>query len=396
LPAETTRSWFGTLTIAEAGTYRLHLQVLGCDATLRIDGQVVAKNGLMWIHGDVTQASQDNILPTLDGLDNLRAAVKLSAGPHRIDLSVAPDGSHRPVQVRLNWVTPSKQHQDFAAAIEAARHARAAVVFAWSRGRPTFGLPGDQDKLIEAVSAVNPNTIVVLNIGQPVALPWLPKVKAILQMWWPGNEGGTATANLLVGKSCPAGRLPFTWPVRLEDMPATDPAHPERTGHGDGEEAIFSEGVLVGYRWLDDQKKQPLFPFGFGLSYSSFAYSGLAVGPAADGGLDAKISVSNTGKIRAEEVVQLYVGRPSIQPVGVQFAPQILGGFERVMLEPGETRQVQIHVALRQMQYWSTREHRWMTPPGERTIWAGGSSRDHHLQVTVSTETLSAMASRVH
>ena len=139
------------------------------------------------------------------------------------------------------------------------------------------------------MAAVNPNTIVVLNTSQPVALPWLDKVKAVLEMWWPGDEGGWSTANLLLGKTSPAGRLPVTWGKRLEDYAATDPKHPERSFKGVDGKTTYSEGVNVGYRWFDKEKIDPLFAFGHGLSYTTFAYSGLKVEKAADGGLDVRV-----------------------------------------------------------------------------------------------------------
>jgi beta-glucosidase len=207
----------------------------------------VAKNWFNWIHGEIVQPGQDNIFPTTDGLDNLRAAMTLTARPHRIRVEVDPDGSEQPAQVRLNWVTPQQQQDNYRAAVDAARRAKVAVVFAWSRLRPVFGLPGDQDKLISDVAAVNPNTIVVLNVSLPVALPWLDKVKAVLQMWWPGDEGGWATADLLLGRANPAGRLPFTWPRRAQDMPASDSAHPERSLDDVHGGTTYSEGIFVGY-----------------------------------------------------------------------------------------------------------------------------------------------------
>ncbi len=126
-------------------------------------------------------------------------------------METSGDTSNEPEQVRLAWVTPEERAANHQAAIDAAKGARTAVVFLWTRGKPVFGLPGEQDKLVEDIAAVNPNTVVVLNVSQPVAMPWLPKVKGVLQMWWPGDEGGWATANVLVGKVNPAGRLPFTW-----------------------------------------------------------------------------------------------------------------------------------------------------------------------------------------
>ena len=122
--------------------------------------------------------------------------------------------------------------------------------------------------------AANPNTIVVLNTGFPVSIPWLGEVKAVVQMWWPGDGGGPATANILLGRANPAGRLPFTWPRTLDQMLANDPARPERSNRGVDGRTTYSEGILVGYGLLDKQNIEPLFPFGHGLSSTSFAYCG--------------------------------------------------------------------------------------------------------------------------
>ena len=227
------------------------------------------------MHGDILQANQDNVVPTTDGLDNVRRAVELTAGPHAIEINTTPDTSNAPVQVRLNWYTPEQRKADHEHAIAAAKNAKVAVVFLWTRLHPVFGLPGDQDKLVEEIAAVNPNTIVVLNTSQPVALPWVDKVKGVLEMWWPGDEGGWSTANLLLGKVSPAGRLPVTWGKSLDDYPATDPKHPERSKKGVDHKTTYSEGVNVGYRWFDKENIEPLFAFGHGLSYTTFDYSDL-------------------------------------------------------------------------------------------------------------------------
>ena len=394
LPANQSIVWSGTLTVPESGKYRMHLQLLGCYGTLKIDDQVVDKNWFNWIHGEVTQAGQDNIFPTTDGLDNVRAEMNLSAGPHRILVRVEPDSSNNPTQVRINWVTPQQQAENYRAAIDAARHAKTAIVFAWSRTRPVFALPGDQDRLILDVAAANPNTIVVLNVSQPVAMPWLDKVKAVLQMWWPGDEGGPATAKILLGQANPAGRLPFTWARRLEDTPANDPAFPERAAGGVNGKTTFSEGVLVGYRWFDHRNIEPLFPFGYGLSYTTFAYTGVKALAARDGGFDVSFTIRNTGAVAGDEVAQVYLEKPMHAPAEVQFADRILAGFDRVHLGAGESKQVVVHVPARQLQYWSTAEHRWVTPQGERTFIVGGSSRDRRLtgRLVVKAGTLNARA----
>jgi beta-glucosidase len=386
LPANQYIVWMGTLTVPESGNYRLHLQLLGCLGKLKIDDQVVDRTGFNFIHGELTQAGQDNIFPTTDGLDNLRAAMELSAGPHKIYIEVNPDSSNNPVQVRVSWVTPRQQAENYHAAIEAARQARTAIVFAWSRTWPVFELPGDQEKLIREVALVNPNTIVVLNVSQAVRMSWLGQVKAVLDMGWTGDLGGWATAKLLLGQANAGGRLPFTWPRRVEDTPANDPAFPERSFKGVDGKTTFSEGILVGYRWFDRNKIEPLFSFGFGLSYTSFAYSGIRTAPAADGGVDVSLQIRNTGSVPGDEVAQVYVDKPAHPPAGVQFADDILAGFERVSLAPCESKQVVIHVPRRQFQYWSTAQSQWLTPAGTRTIWVGGSSRDRRLESRITVK----------
>lgn len=378
-------TWKGTLTPPHAGTYWLYLQAMGTNASIRLDGKRLAATGAFQggVHGDILQANQDNVVPTTDHLDNVRRAVELSAGPHQIEVSTSPDSSNSPVQVRLNWYTPEQRKADHEAAIAAAKKAKVAVVFVWTRLTPMFGLPGEQDKLVEEVAAVNKNTIVVLNTSQPVALPWADKVKAILEMWWPGDEGGWSTANLLAGKTSPAGRLPVSWGKSLADYPATDPKHPERSMKGVEGKTTYSEGVNVGYRWFDKENIAPLYPFGFGLSYSTFEYSGLKVEKATDGGLDVKVRIKNTGGVDSDEVPQAYLGAPSEIPAGVQFPVRALVAFDRVHLAAGETRTVTLHVDPRQMEYWSTKDGKWDTATGKRTLSVGASSRDLRVEQVV-------------
>ena len=380
LAANGSFTWKGTLTVPSDGDYWIYLQVLGARGILAIDGKDVGRTGATkgTVHGDIQYATQDNGLPTVDGLDNVRRAMQLKAGPHQISVEISGDTSSAPEQVRLNWVTPEQRKRNHQAAIDAAKNAHTAVVFLWTRGKPVFGLPGEQDKLVEEIAAVNANTIVVLNVSQPVAMPWLGKVKAVLQMWWPGDEGGWATANVLLGKANPGGRLPFTWAKRLEDYPATDPAHPERSEEGVDGKTTFSEGVDIGYRWFDKQKIDPLFPFGFGLSYSSFRYSDLKVAPAADKGLDVTVSIANAGKVVGDEVPQVYLDAPEQRPAGVQFAVRTLAAFDRITLQPGETKAVTLHIFPRSLEYWSTTENRWVRADGRR-VSVGGSSRNLKL-----------------
>jgi beta-glucosidase len=385
LPPNSVVTWKGSLTPPHAGTYWLYLQAMGTNASISLDGKGLAKTGVCQgcVHGDILQANQDNAIPTTDGIDNVRRVVELTAGSHQIEIGTSPDSSNSPVQVRLNWYTPEQRKADHETAIAAAKNAKVAVVFLWTRLEPVFGLPGEQDKLVEEIAAVNPNTIVVLNTSQPVALPWLDKVKAVLEMWWPGDEGGWSTANLLAGKTSPAGRLPVTWGKRLEDYPATDPKHPERSFKGVDGKTTYSEGVNVGYRWFDKEGTAPLFAFGHGLSYTTFAYSGLKVAKASDGGVDVSVAIKNTGGVDSDEVPQVYLGAPSEIPNGVQFPVRALAAFDRVHLSAGESKTVTLHVAPRQLQYWSTKEGKWATATGKRTLSVGASSRDLRVEQVI-------------
>ncbi len=391
LPANTEATWTGTLNIPSAGSYWIYLQLLGAAGSVSIDGNRVAgANGMRGgVHGDTVLGGKDGLLPTTDGLDDLRAAVNLAAGPHKVEVSITGDTSNNPAQVRLAWQTPEQRKANHDAAIAAAKAAKTAIVFAWSRGKTNFTLPSNeeynQDKLIEEVAAVNPNTVVVLNISQPIAMPWLDKVKGVLQMWWPGDEGGWATANILLGNTSPAGRLPFTWAKKLTDYPATDPRYPERSSAGVDGKTTFSEGINVGYRWFDKEKIEPEFPFGFGLSYTTFAYTNLKVTESADGGLAVSFNLKNTGPAASDEVPQVYLGEPQQKQAG-NFPVHALVGFERIHLAAGEAKDVTINVPQRRLQYWNTDAAQWAVAVGPRPVLVGGSSRDLPLTATVTIQ----------
>jgi len=377
-------TWKGELSVPVAGDYWLCLQVLGARATLSVDGKPLGRTGATagTVHGDVQHATQDNVLPTPGGLDNVRRAIYLTAGTHPISVDLSGDTSNNPEQVRLNWYTPAQRASDHSAALQAARTAKTAVVFAWTRGKPDFALPGDQDKLIEEIAATNPNTIVVLNTSQPIAMPWLDKVKVVVEMWWPGDEGGWAIADILTGTANPAGRLPMTWARRLQDYAANDPAHPERSAKGIDGKTTFSEGIDVGYRWFDAQHIQPLYSFGYGLSYTTFAYSGLHVELTADGGADVEFDVRNTGARSGDDVPQVYLDAPRPQS-DAQFAVRTLAGFYRVSLTAGEKTTVRLHVPKRSFEFWSVAESKWVRANGPRTVEVGSSSRNLTLRAAL-------------
>jgi beta-glucosidase len=384
LPGGANAKWTGTLLVPDDGDYEINLQVLGATGRFWVDGRRIGNMAWWGGHGDIVFPNRESVIPTTDGLANIRRLVKLTAGPHALRVEADADGSGSPVQVRLAWVTPSMKQSAFDEAVETAKSAKAAVVFAWSRNRPYFGLPGDQDRLIEAVAAVNPNTVVVLNTGEAVAMPWLDKVRAVLEMWYTGDEGGWAAANLLTGIANPAGRLPITWPRRLEDGLASDPSHPERSWSNTNGKTHYSEGIHVGYRWFDREQIEPLFPFGHGLSYTTFAYSQLVVRKAADGGLDVTCRVRNTGKRNGDEVVQVYLGAPDPAPEGVQFATRALAAFDRVNIPAGTARVVALHIVPQRLRYWSLADNAWHAARAGRTVYVGGSSRDLPVSVVVT------------
>jgi beta-glucosidase len=199
-------------------------------------------------------------------------------------------------------------------------------------------------------------------------------------MWWPGDEGGCTTANELLCKTSPAGRLPVTWGKRLEDYAATDPRYPERSRMGVGGKTVYSEGVNVGYRWFDKENIAPLFAFGHGLSYTTFEYSGLKVEKTPDSGLDVHVHIKNTGSVDSDEVPQVYLGAPSEIPSGVQFPVRALAAFDRIHLAGGEAKTIILHVPQRQLQYWSTKDGKWVTASGKRMLSVGASSRDLRVE----------------
>lgn len=378
LPPRTEASWSGTLTAPETGTYVLMIQSWGGTGTLSIDGVEKAASAKVNTHGFARKWT--SLTPTTDGLDNGQATMRLEAGrTYRIDVNTKGTGD-TPVQVRLAWVTPQMRRAHIADAATVAKKAETAVVFAWAESGEfvdsdeRLALPNDQDELIEAVAAANPNTVVVLNSGGPVLMPWLDRVRAVLLTWYPGQEGGWASVDLLTGKANPSGKLPVSFPVRIEDTPTGDPKHPERSV-GVDRKIIQSEGLFVGYRHYDRNDIAPLFPFGHGGSYTDFAYSGLTI-KQTPGGIDVEFTVKNTGARAGGEVPQIYLGPPKSD---VPMPVKALAGFARVELAPGKSERVRIHVPDRQFAYWSVEERNWIQPAGPRPIYVGASSRDIRL-----------------
>ena len=236
--------------------------------------------------------------------------------------------------------------------------------------------------VIRAVAAANPKTVVVAQSGGPVAMPWLDEVEGVVETWYPGQEDGHAAAAVLFGDVNPSGKLPYTFPRSLADDQIRSAAQfPGVMVPSDdvGPHATYSERLLVGYRWYDAKGIAPLFPFGYGLSYTSFAYADLTVRPTASGAT-ATFTVTNTGRRAGAEVAQLYVGFPK----STGEPPKQLKGFSKVVLAAGQSRQVTIELPRRAFQHWSTSRHAWTLTPGTFTVRVGGSSAALPLRGTVT------------
>ncbi|HEX8007197.1 MAG TPA: glycoside hydrolase family 3 C-terminal domain-containing protein, partial [Trebonia sp.] len=234
-----------------------------------------------------------------------------------------------------------------------------------------------QDNLITSVAGANPNTIVVLNTGSAVTMPWLSSVKGVLEAWYPGQEDGTAIANVLFGNYNPSGHLTVTFPTSLSQVPASTTAQFPGTGGN----VQYSEGVDVGYRWYDSKSLTPLFPFGYGLSYTTFSFSNLNVGPLTAGGAaTVTATVTNTGSRSGADVAQLYVTDPSAsgQP------PLQMEGFQRVNLAAGASTTVTFSLTQQNLQYWNSSSNAWATSVGNYTISIGDSSASLPLTGTLS------------
>lgn len=358
--------------------------------------------------GTVLLKNKNAALP-LTGAGKKIALVGQAAGPRGAELTYHGGGSsHVPMAGYVPVVSPLEgitrraaanastvvyaDGTTIADAVAAAKASDTAIVYASdheSEGvdRPDLGLgygvcggfqcaevPISQDELIEAVAQANPNTVVVLNTGGPVRMPWLGQVKAVVEAWYPGQEGGNAIASILFGDVNPAGKLPQTFPTSDNDLATqTKEQYPGVNGR-----VSYSEGLEVGYRWFDAQGITPLFPFGHGLSYTSFRYSGLEVSRTTDR-VTVSFTVTNTGKRAGAEVPQVYVAAPpaSGEP------PKQLKGFHKIFLDPGESTKVTIPLDRRAFARWDTGRHTWQIDKGSYGILVGSSSRDIRTQGSV-------------
>ena len=267
---------------------------------------------------------------------------------------------------------------DLAAAAKLAAAADVAIVFVHQHTTeghdvPNLSLPGNQDHLVSQVAAANPRTVVVLETGGPVLMPWIDLVSAVLEAWYPGIRGGEAIANILFGDVNPSAKLPVTFPKSEADLPhgaiAEAPAP--------AAEINYTEGLKVGYKWFDAAGKEPLFPFGFGLSYTTFSYSELKITPGRE--TQVSFHVTNTGKRAGAEVAQVYVSLPP----GAGEPPKRLVAWEKIQLRPGETKPVTLRLDPYYLSIFSVTKDGWELAPGEYRVYVGGSSRNTPLSGTL-------------
>ena len=423
-------TWTGYLNVPRDDTYTFRFQhtpdsSAGDPVSFALDGQPQMLSaassfycGQYFDHQVCVPVGSTNAGYTQAALTNEQtSAMALSPGYHLVTIGFRNDTSD-PASFRFAYSRAAGDARD---AADDARGKAAAVVFVNdhdvasvsqdeytppSRGVAT--LPADQVRLIRAVARANKNTIVVLNTADPVIVrPWIsnPHVKAVLEMWNAGSEGGTATARLLLGKANPSGHTTITWPARPHDtlwgynqkrpLYKTDTTgrHPERlNGLSDPDQADcnsfvpptspctmtqLSQGIFSGYRYYDKQRLEPQFPFGYGLSYTTFRFGGLEL-RRRGGGLSVQFSVTNVGHRAGTAVAQVYVG-PGPERFGVQQAVRALRGFQRVTLAPRQTRHVTIRLDARSFQYWNQKTQTWTTNRGTRTIWVGDAAAPSHL-----------------
>ena len=297
-------------------------------------------------------------------------------------------------QVAVNYADGS----DIAAAVSLAQAADVAIVMVGdseTEGRDQdISLSGNQDQLVSAIAQANPNTIVVVKSGSAVLMPWVDSVPAIFEAWYPGEEDGNAVAAVLFGDFNPAGKLPISFPRSVEDLPANTPEqYPGVNGV-----AHYSEGVFVGYRHYDAHGIAPLFAFGHGLSYTTFAYSNLVIAPVATSVLEdpaqmstVEFDVTNTGSYCGDEVAQLYVGMPASD--NIPQPPAQLKRFLKVHLSPGESTHVLFALDARSLSYWDVTAHDWLVAPGTYEVQIGSSSRDTRLNGQLTVPAASALFS---
>jgi beta-glucosidase len=338
--------------------------------------RITAGAGSAWMFGDPVGGAPLAVADTGRGVPSATANVQLQAGKP-FYLRVEYTKSSGDAACRLEWSLPSDAKEmaaTYAKLDAAAKSADAVLVFAGldhsmdseGRDRTSLDFPPMQQTLIQHLVAANPKTIVTLINGSPLELGgWINQVPAVLEAWYPGMEGGNAIAAAIFGAINPAGKLPFTWPKKLADSPA------HAIGTENNDRVDYLEGVLVGYRYFDTKQVEPQFPFGFGLSYTTFAFRHLQV--TRDGALvKVRFDVTNTGNRAGAEVAQVYVAPPAgdaKRPV------HELKGFQKIFLPSGSTRTVELELDHQSFAYFDETHNDWLVPPGKYEIQVGDSSR---------------------
>jgi beta-glucosidase len=372
--------WTGSLTAPATGDYILSLTHLGT-ARLYLDGQrLIDDPGLTLRVDHVTRH-------LVDGEEHELRIEYAADRPEQAAPDVKGPGGFALIggKVRFGWehppgVIPSQIQE----AATLARQSDIAVIVVRDYNsehadRPSLTLPNEQDLLVQAVVAANPRTIVVVASGGPILMPWLDQVPAALECWYGGQEIGNAVADILFGDVSPSGKLPITFPRSDRDTPVSEPSQYSRIAlitH-------FTEGRAVGYRGYDQFVIEPLFPFGYGLSYTSFAYSQLRVEPETTDGtrpIHVSFTLSNTGSRAGAEVAQVYLGLPA----SAEDPPRRLAGWAKVELEPGESREVSVALdpsaTSRPLSYWNVNTNGWEIASGDYELYVGASSRDIRLK----------------
>jgi beta-glucosidase len=362
-PGQFSVRWETTLVPPQSGTYEFVLTGAS-HAGLNIDGLDLIQR---WENG---------------GPEVITKSITLEAGrSYRLIIRLKP--LNRNVRVALGWVPPwvENRQENPKELLQAVEDADAVMFFGGlnhqydveGSDRVDMALHDGQNELLGQILRRNPNTAVVLVSGSPVEMPWLDQAPAVVQMWYAGMEGGHAIAEVLLGITNPSGKLPMTFPKRLQDSPA----------HALGDYAAdccrYEEGIFVGYRWFDAKGIEPLFPFGHGLSYTTFAIGKMQLFKK-NNGLEVAVEVTNTGKTIGAEVLQIYVGQTECS---VERPVRELKGFTKAALKPGQTKKVKIFLDADAFSFWSVLKHAWVIEPGEFVIEVGSSSRDIRCRETV-------------
>jgi len=388
VPADFRARLTGMLAVAEAGPYELSVASAGL-SRLSLDGELLIDNWDQFQPGDTYFGFGSEELRAHWDLDAGAREVVIEFTPHRVEVGIAAISA-----LRFGFRKPLPE----GSVEEAARVAAAAdyaVVCVGTNGdwetegldRWGLTLPGRQDELVRAVAAANPNTVVLLQTGGPVLMPWLDEVPAVLQAWFPGQEAGDAIADVLTGVAEPGGRLPQTFPARQED----DPTHPEtrdRQYPGEDGHVEYREGLYIGYRHVERAGLTPLFPFGFGLSYTTFALGEPRASAAAlrsGGTLTVSVPVTNTGAREGQAVVQLYVRDVE---AAVERPAKELKAFAKLTLEPGATGEAALTLDMRSLAYYDEARQAWVADAGDFELLIGTSSADlpRTLRVQLTAE----------